>query len=91
MEYKDFAKSNLGKRVRFQDNSHWNEQKGMIVGYFIDYKSSMDDLLILVSFIDENEGWNEKRLDENDIVLLHSPLNRSFGYISMKSIVEFIN
>lgn len=73
-----FARENLGKEVtyRYRDN----ERKGMVVGY----NASTIEHSIIVSSL--TEGWFASLIDENDKILLHSPLNRYLDYVDIEEV-----
>lgn len=65
-----FARKNLGKETEYKFG---HLKSGMIVGYNVKGRA------IIVSFTD-NTSWSD--LDEDDIILLRSPLNMSYEYVS---------
>lgn len=78
MDVKEFAIANLGKEVIWI-NSYPN---GMIVGYCERNNS------IIVSY-SGMDGWNRTRVDYEDTILLHSPLNMSYLYVFMDKYQEY--
>lgn len=70
----EFARNNLGKSFKTSDKDYIIpfETEAMIVGY-----SSLKQLLICS--VTECSGW--RRLDEDDILLVHSPLSYSYFYM----------
>lgn len=69
----EFARNNLGKSFKTFDKDYIPfETEAMIVGY-----SSLKQLLICS--VTECDGW--RRLDEDDILLVHSPLSYSYFYM----------
>lgn len=69
----EFARNNLGKSFKTFDKDYIHfETEAMIVGY-----SSLKQLLICS--ITECGGW--RRFDEDDILLVHSPLSYSYFYM----------
>lgn len=70
----EFARNNLGKSFKTFDKDYIIpfETEAMIVGY-----SSFKQLLICS--VTECGGW--RRFDEDDILLVHSPLNVSFSIL----------
>lgn len=73
MDIRKVCISNLGKEVNYYSF------KGMVVGYNI-----LLECLIL-SFV-ENIGWNT--IEYTDIILLRSPLNRSYALVYPKNYKE---
>ena len=71
----EFARNNLGKSFKAFDKDYIIPFKteAMIVGY-----SFLKQLLICS--VTEFGGW--RRFDEDDILLVHSPLNYSYFYIT---------
>lgn len=89
MDAKEYCIANLGKTVCFKD--HFDEEgrrpvEGMIVGY-----STLGSDGLLVSF-PNNLGWEatEEEIKEKDhcILLLHSPLNRTYWHIGISEIIK---
>lgn len=69
----EFARNNLGKSFKTSDKDYIPfETEAMIVGY-----SSLKQLLICS--VTECSGW--RRFDEDDILLVHSPLSYSYFYM----------
>lgn len=85
MDIVQFVKENLGKEIAFKncDNPKGTAtMKGMVVGY------DSNRIGILVSYTG-NVGWSPAEIvNEDDIVLLHSPLNVSYGYIFPGDIID---
>lgn len=81
MDVKEFAIANLGKTVIWNYSSYYPYSNGMIVGY-----SKLQEAVI-VSFTNE-DGWSKEADEEEDIILLHSPLNVSLWYIYPDSIYK---
>lgn len=73
MDIEKICKDNLGKIVDYKGF------KGMVVGYNI-----LLECLIL-SFV-EDIGWNT--IEYTDIILLRSPLNRSYALVYPKNYKE---
>lgn len=73
MDIRKVCISNLGKEVNY------DSFKGMVVGYNI-----LLECLIL-SFV-EDIGWNT--IEHADIILLRSPLNRSYALVYPKNYKE---
>lgn len=73
MDIRKVCISNLGKEVNY------DSFKGMVVGYNI-----LLECLIL-SFV-EDIGWNT--IEYTDIILLCSPLNRSYAFVYPKNYEE---
>ena len=73
MDIEKICKDNLGKEVDY------DSFKGMVVGYNI-----LLECLIL-SFV-EDIGWNT--IEYTDIILLRSPLNRSYALVYPKNYKE---
>lgn len=73
MDIEKICKDNLGKIVDY------DSFKGMVVGYNI-----LLEYLIL-SFV-EDIGWNT--IEYTDIILLRSPLNRSYALVYPKNYKE---
>lgn len=77
----EFARKNIGKSFKTFDKrlyySFWKTE-AMIVGY-----SSFKQLLICS--VTECGGW--RRFDEDDILLVHSPLNYSYFYIAHTELI----
>lgn len=79
----EFARKNIGKSFKTFDKDYIIpiEIEAMIVGY-----SSFKQFLIcsfkqfLICSVTEFGGW--RRFDEDDILLVHSPLNYSYFYIT---------
>ena len=71
----EFARKNIGKSFKTFDKDYIIpiEIEAMIVGY-----SSFKQFLICS--VTEFGGW--RRFDEDDILLVHSPLNYSYFYIT---------
>lgn len=72
MKAKEFVMANLGKSLTFKSVEEWNG--GMIVGYCKDNDG------IIISFTDLR-GWGFNCIEEEDVILLHSPLNVTLLYI----------
>ena len=70
----EFARKNIGKSFKTFDKDYIVpfETEAMIVGY-----SSFKQLLICS--VTEYGGW--RRFDEDDILLVHSPLSYSYFYM----------
>lgn len=81
MDVKEFAIANLGKEVIWEKYSMYPYPNGMIVGYCEKTKA------IITSFPD-TQGWNEVDEDE-DTILLHSPLNISYLYVFMDNYQKY--
>lgn len=85
MDIAQFVKENLGKEIAFKncDNPKGTAtMKGMVVGY------DSSQIEILVSYTN-NVGWSPVEIvNEDDIVLLHSPLNVSYGYVFSDNIIN---
>ncbi|RHH14402.1 hypothetical protein DW228_06270 [Bacteroides fragilis] len=85
MDIQQFVKENLGKEIAFKncDNPKGTAiMKGMIVGY------DSCRIEILVSYTND-VGWSPAEIiDGDDVVLLHSPLNKSYGYIFHDKIID---
>lgn len=73
MDIEKICINNLGKEVDY------DSFKGMVVGYNI-----LLEYLIL-SFV-EDIGWNT--IEYTDIILLHSPLSRSYALVYPKNYKE---
>jgi hypothetical protein len=73
MDIEKICINNLGKEVDY------DSFKGMVVGYNI-----LLERLIL-SFV-EDIGWNT--IEYTDIILLRSPLNRSYAFVYPKNYKE---
>lgn len=73
MDIEKICINNLGKEVDY------DSFKGMVVGYNI-----LLECLIL-SFV-EDIGWNT--IEYTDIILLRSPLNRSYAFVYPKNYKE---
>lgn len=73
----EFARKNIGKSFKTFDKDYIIpfETEAMIVGY-----SSFKQLLICSST--KNDGWTE--MIDSDTILIQSPLNVSFFYITPK-------
>lgn len=76
----EFARNNLGKSFKTFDKDYIIpfETEAMIVGY-----SSFKQLLICS--VTEYGGW--RRFDEDDILLVHSPLSYSYFYIAHTELI----
>lgn len=69
MDIEKICINNLGKEVDY------DSFKGMVVGYNILLKC------LILSFV-EDIGWNT--IEDTDIILLRSPLNRSYALVHPK-------
>lgn len=75
----EFARKNIGKSFKtFNKDYIIPDIEAMIVGY-----SSFKQLLICS--VTEFCGW--RHFDEDDILLVHSPLNYSYFYISHAELI----
>lgn len=76
----EFARKNIGKSFKTFDKDYIIpfETEAMIVGY-----SSFKQLLICS--VTECGGW--RRFDEDDILLVHSPLSYSYFYIAHTELI----
>lgn len=76
----EFARKNIGKSFKIFDKDYIIpfEAEAMIVGY-----SSFKQLLICS--VTEYSGW--RRFDEDDILLVHSPLNYSYFYMTHTELI----
>lgn len=76
----EFARKNLGKSFKTFDKDYIIpfEAEAMIVGY-----NSFKQFLIC--FVTEFGGW--RRFDEDDILLVHSPLNYSYFYMAHTELI----
>ena len=72
MDNIEFAKQNLGKKVIVDDPYFI----GIIIGY--------DEESIIIGLIDHCAGWHD--LDDNDIILVHSPIFESYWYVEQDEI-----
>lgn len=70
MDIKQFCINNLGKEFMTVFG-----YKSMIVGYHID---PINNSKFLITSSTRKTGWTT--LDNNDTILLHSPLNITYGY-----------
>lgn len=77
----EFARNNIGKSfITFDKDYRIREGiEAMIVGY-----NSYHNFLICS--IDELDGW--RNLWENDILIIHSPLNISYYYMTVEEIKD---
>lgn len=73
MDIEKICKDNLGKEVDY------DSFKGMVVGYNIPLEC------LILSFV-EDIGWNT--IEYTDIILLRSPLNRSYALVYPKNYKE---
>ena len=73
MDIEKICISNLGKEVNY------DSFKGMVVGYNI-------LLECLILSLVEDCGWND--FVSSDIILLHSPLNRSYALVYLENYKE---
>ena len=76
----EFVRKNIGKSFKTFDKDYIIpiEIEAMIVGY-----SSFKQLLICS--VTEFGGW--RRFDEEDILLVHSPLNYSYFYMTHTELI----
>lgn len=76
----EFARNNLGKSFKTFDKDYIIpfETEAMIVGY-----SSFKQFLICS--VTEFSGW--RHFDEDDILLVHSPLNYSYFYMTHTELI----
>lgn len=72
-ELKQFVIANLGKSVKEEEGRH-KGQELMIVGYSLD-DGILGIMNLVILSLTTNDSWTS--LDKNDIILLHSPLNKS--------------
>lgn len=85
-ELKQFVIANLGKSVKEEEGRHKGEEV-MIVGYSLDIRM-LDITNFVILSLTTNYGWTS--LDRDDIILLHSPLNKSFTYMDIDILKEIL-
>lgn len=85
-ELKQFVIANLGKSVKEEEGRHKGEEL-MIVGYSLDTGMLGITNFVILS-LTTNYGWTS--LDRDDIILLHSPLNKSLTYMDMDLLKEIL-
>lgn len=85
-ELKQFVIANLGKSVKEEEGRHKGEEL-MIVGYSLDTGMLGISKFVILS-LTTNYGWTS--LYRDDIILLHSPLNKSLTYIDMYLLKEML-
>ena len=85
MDIQQFVKENLGKEIAFKncDNPKGTAiMRGMVVGY------DSCRIEIFVSYTND-VGWSPAEIiDGDDVVLLHSPPNKSYDYIFHDKIID---
>lgn len=84
-ELKQFVIANLGKSVK-EEGRH-KGQELMIVGYSLD-DGILGIMNLVILSLTTNDSWTS--LDKNDIILLHSPLNKSFTYMNVDVLKEIL-
>lgn len=85
-ELKQFVIANLGKSVKEEEGRH-KGQELMIVGYSLD-DGILGIMNLVILSLTTNDSWTS--LDKNDIILLHSPLNKSFTYMDVDVLKEIL-
>lgn len=85
-ELKKFVIANLGKSFKEEEGRH-EGQELMIVGYSLD-DGILDIMRLIILSLTTNDSWTS--LDRDDIILLHSPLNKSFTYMDMDLLKDIL-
>lgn len=85
-ELKKFVIANLGKSIK--GNSDYNFEELMIVGYSLD-GGILNICNVVILSLTSNIRWS--CLGKEDIILLHSPLNKSFTYMDINLLKNYIN
>ena len=82
---KKFVIANLGKS--FKGGERYNGEELMVVGYSLDDGIFGITNLVILS-LSTDDRWIT--LDKDDVILLHSPLNKSFTYIDIDNLKHYI-
>lgn len=82
---KKFVIDNLGKSVK--GGERYKGEELMIVGYSLDDGMLGITNLVILSLTTDDK-WTS--LDKDDIIFLHSPLNKSFTYIDIDNLKYYI-